>query len=418
VRTSRWTALLLALVAAAIVVGTASGGAARHTDTKRPVNVGYLLSLTGVFSASAQFEARGFNLGLKTFGSVVDGHKIHLHYVDDQTDPIVALTLARSLVERDHADVIEGPLASNEVAALASYLGPAGEPTDDFVFCSALQLDYYRKYDYGYSSGSACDHGALMGAVWAAKTKHWKHAVVVVQDLAFGWANGGAFATTFRKLGGTIDKFIYIPINATDFAPYVSQIPTNTNVVFTEMAGAASVRFTKAYKDFGLKGKVPLLGVSQLTDYSSLPAEDPSAILGVYTVGAYCDGLKSPLNNLFTSKYKQAYGTYPGNSPEIGFTKARILVNALRKLKGDASNHKKLIDAMKATKIVAPRGPVSLSPVTLSPIENIYVCQVKNVNGELRNVPVATYPSVPPWGILSRSAWETHFRHDTAAQPG
>jgi hypothetical protein len=104
-------------------------------------------------------------------------------------------------------------------------------------------------------------------------------------------------------------------------------------------------------------------------------------------------------------------------SPEIGFTKAWILDNALKRVGGDASDRKRLIAAMKATAIVAPRGPVSLSKDTFSPIENIYVCQVQTVNGELRNVPIATYPSIQPWGALSKSEWEAHFRRDTSGRP-
>jgi len=50
--------------------------------------------------------------------------------------------------------------------------------------------------------------------------------------------------------------------------------------VYAELSGATAVRFTAAYKQFGLKGKIPLLGITQLTDYSSLPSEDPAAITG------------------------------------------------------------------------------------------------------------------------------------------
>jgi hypothetical protein len=116
-------------------------------------------------------------------------------------------------------------------------------------------------------------------------------------------------------------------------------------------------------------------------------------------------------------RYRAEYGTYPSNQSEVGFTKARILVNALRKLHGDASNHKKLIDTMKSTAIVAPRGPVRLNKKYLSPVQNIYICQVKRVNGDLRNVPVYTYSNVEPWGPLTEDQWLTHFKHDAGGRP-
>ncbi len=72
---------------------------------------------------------------------------------------------------------------------------------------------------------------------------------------------------------------------------------------------------------------------------------------------------------------------------------------------------------MKGTAIVAPRGPVKLNASTDSPIQNIYVCEVREVNGHLRNVPIKTYANVQPWGPLTPSEWEQHFLRDSSARP-
>jgi branched-chain amino acid transport system substrate-binding protein len=256
-----------------------------------------------------------------------------------------------------------------------------------------------------------------MGAVWAAKVKHWKRVAIVNRDLPLGWENGGGFAAVFKKLGGTVVSTTYVPNSTTDMSPYMAQISKNVDGVFVEMTGSLAVRFIKAYADFGFKGKIPLLGITQVTDYSALPAEDPVAVLGTYTTSTYCDGSPSKLNTIFVKRYQDAYGGYPSNASEVGFTKARILVNALKKLHGDASDHKKLIATMKATAIVAPRGPVHLNTKYWTPVQNIYICQVKRVNGDLRNVPIFTYHDVEPWGPLTEAQWLTHFKHDANGRP-
>ncbi|MGH7861608.1 MAG: hypothetical protein ACRENM_07665, partial [Candidatus Dormibacteraceae bacterium] len=102
---------------------------------------------------------------------------------------------------------------------------------------------------------------------------------------------------------------------------------------------------------------------------------------------------------------------------DAGFTKARLAVTVLRQLKGDTSKPAAIAKALKSTPIVAPRGSVKLSSVTLSPIQNIYVCQVEKVNGSLRNVPIKTYPNQQPWGSLSESAWKAEFQHDSTGRP-
>lgn len=183
------------------------------------------------------------------------------------------------------------------------------------------------------------------------------------------------------------------------------------------MAGAAAVRFSNAYKSFGYKDKVPLIGTTTLTDYSALPAEDPASVLGVHIASHYCDGIPTLENQKFVDGYRAQYGVFPGYYSEGGYTKARLLISALKKLNGRTSDRQALVRAMKSTPIVAPRGPVKLSPDADTPIQNVYVCEVRSVNGALRNVPVATIPNVQPWGPLSQAEWRSIFEHDSSARP-
>jgi hypothetical protein len=72
---------------------------------------------------------------------------------------------------------------------------------------------------------------------------------------------------------------------------------------------------------------------------------------------------------------------------------------------------------MRAVTITAPRGPVTLSHVTWSPIENEYICKVENVHGTLRNVPIVTFRSIQPWGTLSQAAWQPIFAKTSVSPP-
>jgi branched-chain amino acid transport system substrate-binding protein len=412
---TRW-----AVLAALTVILTACGGGSTSggpTD-RSPIKVGFLVPLTGPVAGNARAEQQGFNLGLKDFGSTVNGRTIQVSYADTQNDPNVALSQARQLVENQGVDVMEGPLASNEIAAVATYLGPRGIPTDDLAMCSSQQLDLYSRFGVGFSSGWACNQPSLMGGQYAARDLHWKHAVVVALDFSFGWLNAGGFTAAFKANGGTIDKYIWNPITAADMSPYVSQIPQNTDGVYVVESGVTAIRFTDAFRQFGLKGKLPVIGITQLTDQSALPAESPEAALGLQTNAQYCDGIDTPQNTKFTSEYHQAYNTYPGYYSDAGYTKARLLVTALNKLKGVTKSKKAVASAMRSTPIVASRGPVRLSGApAFAPIQNIYICEVKQVAGALRNVPIKTYTSVKPWGSLSQSTWEANFRKDSTGRP-
>ncbi len=413
--TLRWTsAAVVALSAFALSgCGGSSGSGGGKTA---PINVSFEVPLTGVFASNGQDEKNGFDLGLDTFGHQVNGHPIDARFVDTKGDPATALTSARKLAQ-DGASIFEGPLVSSESAATTPFLGERKIPVDDLTLCSAIQLDTWTKVGNGLSSGWSCDQPALMAAEYAYKDLGWRHVTLAGQDFSFGWEVLGGFKAAFESLGGTIDQQIFVPTNATDFSSYISQVPKTTNGVYAEMSGSAAIKWTNAYKSFGLQGSVPLLGITQLTDQSVLSQEDPTAVEGLLTSAQYCDGTNTPDNTKFADAYKAKFNRFPGYYSEAGYVKAQIVVAALKSLNADVSDKAAVAKALKAVQITAPRGPVQISDKTFSPIQNVYICKVQMVNGNLRNVPIKTYEKVQPQGPLSYDAWEKHFRHDSAARP-
>jgi branched-chain amino acid transport system substrate-binding protein len=379
--------------------------------------VAFELPLTGNFAANGAYLRQGFELGLKEFGNTVNGRKIEVTYADTHGDPATALTTARKLVQNG-AKIFEGPLVASEAAALTPYLAAQKIPVDDLTLCSEIQLSTWAKSNNGMTSGWSCDQPSMSAAMWAYNEMHWRHISLVAQDFSFGWETVGGFAAAFKKLGGTITNAVYIPLNATDLSSYVSQIPKNVDAVYTEMSGGFAVKFTTAYQSFGLHGKIPLLGITQLTDQSVLPNEEPAAVQGdVYTGAQYCDGINTPENTKFANAYRAAYKAYPGYYSDAGYVRAQVLTSALKSLNGDTSDPKAITKAMRATSINAPRGPLKISPKTFSPIMNSYICQVKKVDGVLRNVPIKTYNNVQPQGPLDYNTWEARFKHDGGARP-
>jgi branched-chain amino acid transport system substrate-binding protein len=408
------SALLLAACGSS---ASSSSGAASASGSSSPVKVGYLVPLTGTAAANGQDEERGFNLGLQQFGKTVDGHPIQVTYLDTGSSASVALSDARELVSQDHVQLMEGPLLANQTEVVAPYVMSNGIPEDDLYLASPTQMNDYTKYGLGFTSGWDGAQVSTVGASWAYNTMHWRHVVVVGDDYAFGWEVIGSFDSEFTHLGGTIDKSIWIPLDAVDVASYISEIPKNTQAVYVELLGTQGSDFFADYHSYGLQGHVPLLGSTTMTDQSVLPAVTPADGAGTYTVSQYCDDNPSAANQTFANAYHKTYGVWPAYYSEAGYTKAEILVGALKALHGDATSGSALAKAMKAVAISAPRGPVTISHTTYSPVQDTYICKVEDVGGSLRNVPVTTYPSVQPWGDLSQSAWLSGFTAESTSRP-
>jgi branched-chain amino acid transport system substrate-binding protein len=412
----------LALAACAVLLaacgssgsGNSSGsGSSAHT----PIKVGYLLPLTGVFTKNGLSEQDGFKLGLKRFGTSVDGHPIQVTYANDQGEPAVSLSQARQLVTGQHVQVVEGPLLSSAIAVVAPYVLGQGIPEDDLYLASPEQAQAYTKYGTGFTSGWDGFAPTTVGGRWAYDSMHWRHVTTVGLGISFGWQGVAGFAEQFTKLGGKIDKEIWVPSNTVDMSSYVSAIPASTQAVFVVLSGSQAANFVNDYASFGLKKKIPLMGITTLTDQAALPAENTTAALGIYTDAQYCDGNPSAVNQAFANAYHAAYRVYPSYYSEAGYTKAQILVAALKSLHGVVSSEKALSAAMRAVHITAPRGPVSFDHSTWSPVQNEYICKVENVHGTLRNVPVLTFAAVPPWGTLSKTEWQPIFAKTAVSPP-
>jgi branched-chain amino acid transport system substrate-binding protein len=408
----------LAAVTAALALA-ACGGSAGPTagSAAAPVRVGYLLPLTGVFTSNGTEEENGFKLGLANFGAAVDGHPVDVTYLNTEGTPAVALSDATQLVTRDHVQVVEGPLVSSEIAVVAPYVLAQNTVEDDLYLASPAQVQAYAKSRLGFTSDWNGYQPTTEGAQWAYDTMHWRHVTTVGLNISYGWQGVGGFEAEFKKLGGTIDKSVWVPSNTVEMSSYVSSIPSGTQAVFVVLSGAQAANFVNTYAQFGYKAKTPLMGITTLTDQAALPAEHPAAALGIYTDAQYCDDLPTPVNQQFANAYRARYGHYPSYYAEAGYTKAEILIKALGSLHGNVASEAGLAQAMQQMQVAAPRGPVSLSQVTWSPIENEYICKVETVNGSLRNVPIVTYPDVPPWGALSESAFQSSFAQQSKSPP-
>lgn len=417
-RSRRWGALALVLGASsAVLAACGSSGSSGSSSGSGPIAVGYQLPLTGTVALAGKAEQQGWNLGLKVFGSSVNGHKIVTYFDDTGGNPATALSGAHALVQQKHIQIMEGPLLASEDAAVAPYLGAQRIPTDNLAICGQIQVTDNVKYGNSLSSGWICNTPDIIAADYLYKDLGLRHVTVLATDYAFGWLSAGGFIKQFTMLGGKIDKVIWPPLTATDYGPFVSAIPKTTQAVFAETVGAGGPLFTKAYAQFGLRGHVPLYGNTTLFDYSVLPAEAPADVLGNQMSAQYCDGISTPANTKFTALFEKTYHTRPGYYAEAAFVHAQLVVAALKRLHGVATDPTAVAKALKTTPITAPRGPVRLSPVVFGPIQNDYICKVENVHGTLENVPIKTYPSVQPWGTLPYKTWVQEFTTDSVGRP-
>jgi branched-chain amino acid transport system substrate-binding protein len=416
---ARWLAAALISTFAAAVAGcgasnSSSGGSGAASSSGKEsstIKIGILAPRTGNFAPNGNDELAGWNVALKQLGDTINGKKVQTIPVDDACDPNQGLTAARRLVQQEHVVAIFGPTCANEALALRPYIMSTGVPM--LTVSCADELATSQKADNIFVSATTCDQATLPLGKYAYDTLKYRKVTVLGLDFAYGWATIGGFTKSFTDAGGKIEKRIWVPATASDWSPYINQIPKSTDAVVALTSGAATLKFTKAYKQFGLLGKVPLIGASTLTDSSVLSQEDPEMAKSILSAGTYVDGLDTPENQKFAAAFKESAGKYPGLYGEDGYTAYQLLKAALEKAGGDGSDHKALVNALKGISVDAPRGKVTLDPSVNAPIENVYLSKVQEVDGALRNVATQTLPNQTPWGSFDKNEWLQFAAHYT-----
>ncbi|PYN27000.1 MAG: ABC transporter substrate-binding protein [Candidatus Rokuibacteriota bacterium] len=360
---------------------TPSSGQARP-----PIKVGLLLPYTGVIAINGQETSKGVEFYFAKVGNKVGGREIQLVKEDDEAKPDVGLTKTRKLIERDRADVLIGPVHSGVALAIRDYVHAQGVPLIVPVAFTRDLTAPGKASPWLFRVVETTDQGNFAMGTWVVKKTPHRKIVVMASDFVAGRHSVEAFIAAFRAAGGEIVKEIYAPLNTPDFAPYMAQVAGLTaDAVYAWFAGTDSIRFVKAYREYGLTGRLPLLAYNTLTDDVLLPTLGDAA-LGIVSVGHYSAALDTPENRAFVREYETRYNAWPTRYVELGYVSAQLVGAAVEALKGEVSDKADFRDAIRnaATKIQPPRGPIRFDRYQ-QVITDVYVMKVERQGNRLVN---------------------------------
>jgi branched-chain amino acid transport system substrate-binding protein len=357
-----------------------------------PIKIGFMVPLSGGSAQNGRDILNGFLLYLDEIGYRAGGRTLQLIVEDDEAIPAVGLTKARKLVERDEVHVMAGALLSSTGYALAPYIESMKIPMV-YPVVSADDLTQRRRGQWIVRTGWSGSQPNHAFGEYAYHTLGVRSVVTIALDYAFGWESVGGFERTFLAEGGRIRKKIWVPVSVHDFAPYLAQIPRDVDAVYALLLGRSALQFMKQYQEFGLKGRVKLIGGGTTTDEHVLPFMGDEAI-GTVTALHYSAALKTPANDAFVRAYRARFKKVPSYYSESMYTGGKWLVAAINAIDGRVEDRAALLDAIRqARPSNLPRGPVELDAYG-NPIENVYIRKVERVNGALQNTVIDTFPKV------------------------
>ena len=243
---------------------------ASFAQAKGPIKIGYISPLSGGMAANGKDMLTGIELYLEEIGYQVAGRKIELLVEDDEANPATGLTKTRKLVEKDGVHIMTGGLMASTAYALAPYIDSKEIPMT-YPIMSADDITQRKIPKWIIRTGwASCQPHQVFGE-YAYNVLKYKKIAVIAYDFAFGWECVGGFHKAFEDSGGKILQKIWVPLTAQDFSPYLSQFSKDADAIFAVFSGRQTIQFNKQYQEFGLKGKIPLIGGGTVTDEHALP---------------------------------------------------------------------------------------------------------------------------------------------------
>ena len=188
-----------------------------------PIKIGYIGPLTGIFAQSGKDMLDGLKLSLDQVNYEVAGRKIELIAEDDEGNPATALAKYRKLTTLDKVHVLDGVLLSHIGYGLVQPIERDQLPT---IFLTTPD-DLTKRKPAKWILRSNFAASQLMHPLgdYAARTLKYKRVAAVAMDNPFGHEQIGGFQRVFEDNGGKVVQRLFVPLNALDFAPYLSQIP-------------------------------------------------------------------------------------------------------------------------------------------------------------------------------------------------
>lgn len=368
--------------------------AAKPTEPSKPasttpIKIGFLTPLVGVYASLGGDMRDGFLFYLEQKGNTLSGRKVEVIVEDDEVKPDVGLTKTKKLVERDRVNILAGVISSGVAAGISDYVVSQKVP---LILTNAGDdpLTQQKASPYIFRISFANSQNSHPLGEWAYK-KGYRTAVLVGSDYPAGWHHTGGFARTFTEAGGKIVQEIYYPLGSPDLAPFITTVKQDANIVHTFSAGADGLKFVTQFAEYGLKGKVGLL-CNWCTTEDMLDKQGDAAV-GVVNAYPFAPTLDRAQTKAFVDAFQKKYNRPVTPQAEFGYAGAMAIDAALQATKGDIENVDAFIKALEQIQIEAPRGPLKFDKYH-NVIQNIYITEVKKVDGKLVNTIIETAANV------------------------
>ena len=355
-----------------------------------PIRVGLVTVKTGPLASGGIDMERALTQYLKERNYTMAGRKVELIVADSGGVAAQARTKIQELVERDKIHIMIGPLDTASALAADDYIRQAHLLT---LSVAAAEDMTQRKPNPWFTRGtSTSSQSAMPLADYCYKTLKYRRMITIADDLAYGHEMCAGFQRVFEDAGGKIVQKLFSPLTVPDYGTYIAQLKSNVDGIFLGFAGSNGFRFFRQFNEYGLRGKIPVVGGMTAFDEAVL-RNMGDEILGVITACWYSAEIENAINKRFVANFRVDWGYDPGFYAAATYVEAAVLDATLQKIHGKIEDKEAFMKAVRSIKVDTCRGPVSFDHLG-NIVASVFIRKVERKDGRLVNRVIYTYPNV------------------------
>lgn len=355
------------------------------------VKIGLVLPMTGPFASTGRQVEAGVKAYMAINGDTAGGKKVEVVLRDDAGTADQTRRIAQEIVVNEGVSILMGFGLTPLAMSVAPVLNQAKIPA---IITSATTSAIMTQSDYFVRTSMGGPQSALPVATWAVENG-LKRVVTLVTDYGPGHDIEKGFVDQYKKEGGEIVESVRVPLQNPDFAPFLQRVrDAKPDAVFVFVPSGVGSLFMKQFVERGLADAgIKLIATGDVTDDDLLNGIGEAA-KGVITGHFYSANHDSPENKAFVEEVRKSNNNMRPNFMSVGgYDAMHLAYMALEKTGGDTDGDK-LIEAMKGAEWTSPRGPIMIDPQTRDIVQDIYIREVKEVDGELYNVEFTKYEKI------------------------
>lgn len=360
------------------------------------IKFGAIAPITGAFAGLGSDTIDGIVMALEEADYQVAGYEIELFTEDTAGDTGQLLTGLDALATRDEVDVILGPVLGGEGMATVDWAADTDIPII-VTYSAPEDLTMRERRDNVVRSGWTGSQVMFDFGEYVADELGYESVVIIGQDYAFPHDQAGGFMKGFYLGGGQRVERIWHPVGQDDYSSIFATMPRDVDAALIITGGDDAIRFVTQWFDFGMDAEMPLLTSANTVEPTVLPQIGDIAE-GLLSSMHFAEGIDRDEFIEWAERYEDRFNQVPSAASEHGYVAARMALLTLEELDGDVDDRQRFMEVVRGIEMPdAPRGSFYLDEYG-NPVQNVYLKEVRTVDGRLTNVVIDTFEEVSQFG--------------------